>query len=1124
MKHTSKKNWPLPVKTLVAALAGAGLVSLPFSVLANPSGAQVVAGNITIRQESPTKLGITQTTDKGIIDWQKYSIGANEHVQYYQPSASSVTLNRVVGQDPSQILGRLTANGQVFLVNPNGIYFGKNAQIDVAGLVASTHNIRNEDFLAGKYNFNIPGKPGAAVINEGTIRIADTGVAAFVAPSVANRGVIVARLGKVALAAANGFTLDFHGDQLLSFLVKDDVAQTAFDLDGKQLTSFVENSGRIEAQGGYVLLTAKAAENAIHGVINHSGVIEATTVGLSNGVIILNSGKGSLEVSGTLDAGAPNGGDGGFIETSGAQVSIAANTKVNTAAPFGKSGLWLIDPLDITINSSIATAIISALQNGDVTVTTSGNNSPTTAANESAGNGDIFVNNEITWTAHKLTLTAHRNININANLKGSGTAKLALLYGQSQSSPWGNPGDYILQNGAKIYLPTGLNFSTKLGTSNATGNIYSGTQNYYVINSLGVANDSSSEVLQGINNNLLTNYALGSDIDAQITTTWNLGAGFQPLGGNFSRIFTGLGHAISNIFINRPNQDNVGLFGSGGPVSGSIGPIIRDVSLPNVQITGRNSVGSLVGAISHGSINNTWSTGEVQGNGSVGGLVGYAGFTPVSNSFSTANVRGGSTVGGLIGGGDSNDFTVVKSYSKGSVAGIDYIGGLIGYGNNGLGISDSYSTGEVNGRYYVGGIIGVLGGSIRNSYSIGTVNGTVFVGGLGGSTFGSVSNSYWDSQTSGQSGSSGGTGKTTAQMQQQATYAGWDFVNTWIILPGDNYPTLRNNPVRSLVITPPVTPPVTPPPGVISASVTLPESGIYNAIILSSVCYAGSKLGATPIYSNHEIEVNTELHFFGNVIPVARTPFGRAVSYEGYAIDGYTRETLIDGTTLLNFPVHNTRSGYLSIQVYTKNGTKIDTKFAEPKIVEDAIGNITNASRDLINSEYGVKSNVASTRTEISISIPPGGYFKFSYADPVAITKNFVDPFVMSIMRQISIGDGNSVKNRQIRKVVEGLVKDALTPIIQSYINGEIPDKSEIIAAITNLNEYIEPILVEAVKAGTTTLAEGNLKEKFVGVNRAILKKALNAEEFLIIAMNLISAGMEPFREPSTFDKTFYID
>jgi filamentous hemagglutinin family protein len=327
---------PNNIKTIVLALASIGLVSLPARMaFANPVDGKVAAGNVTIQQESATKLGITQTSNKAIVDWKSFSIGANEHTQFYQPSASAVILNRVVGEDPSQILGRLTANGQIFLVNPNGIYFGKNAQIDVASLVASTHNIRNEDFLAGNYAFTIPGKPGASVINEGTIRIADTGIAAFVAPSVANRGVIVAKLGKVMLASANGFTLDFQGDQLLSFLVSDEVAQTAFDLNGKPLTSFVENSGRIEAQGGYVLLTAKAAEGAIHSVINQSGSIEATSVGQQNGEIVLRGDFVAL--GGTISAdGVGLGSKGGTIRvTASGDLSLADSVSARSATSTG---------------------------------------------------------------------------------------------------------------------------------------------------------------------------------------------------------------------------------------------------------------------------------------------------------------------------------------------------------------------------------------------------------------------------------------------------------------------------------------------------------------------------------------------------------------------------------------------------------------------------------------------------------------------------------------------------------------------------------------------------------------------------------------------------------------------
>jgi filamentous hemagglutinin family protein len=430
-------------RVLVLALSGIGLISLPVTAaMANPQGGQVVAGNATIRQETPTKVGITQTTDKAIIDWRSFSIGANGQVQFYQPSASAVALNRVVGQDPSQILGRLTANGQVFLVNPNGIYFGKNAQVDVAGLVASTHNIRNEDFLAGKYHFSTPGNPGAAVINEGTIRIADTGVAAFVAPSVANRGVIAAKLGKVTMAAANGFTLDFTGDKLITFLVNDELAQTALDIDGKQLTSFVENSGRIEAQGGYVLLTAKAAENAIHSVINQSGVIEATTVGTHKGEIYLLGGKhGKVEVSGTLDASAPDGGDGGFIETSGQQFSIASSAAVTTMAPRGKTGTWLIDPDNIVVWSGGADGFGSGTSLGLSDNVGSTSTIDPSLLNNASSNVELQAVYNITFPSAVamtnpgvgLTAKAGADIHVNANISTNG-GNINLLAGWDQGS------------------------------------------------------------------------------------------------------------------------------------------------------------------------------------------------------------------------------------------------------------------------------------------------------------------------------------------------------------------------------------------------------------------------------------------------------------------------------------------------------------------------------------------------------------------------------------------------------------------------------------------------------------------------------------------------------------------
>ena len=172
------------------------------TALANPQGGTVVEGSATIVQETVDKLVINQTTGNAVIDWQSFSIGANEHTHFNQPSSTSHTLNRVTGSQVSQILGKLTANGRVTLVNPNGVFFGQNSTVDVSALIASTHNITNSDFMADRLNFTIAGNPNATVINEGLINVQDGGLVALVAPSVGNSGLIQARLGKIVLAAS----------------------------------------------------------------------------------------------------------------------------------------------------------------------------------------------------------------------------------------------------------------------------------------------------------------------------------------------------------------------------------------------------------------------------------------------------------------------------------------------------------------------------------------------------------------------------------------------------------------------------------------------------------------------------------------------------------------------------------------------------------------------------------------------------------------------------------------------------------------------------------------------------------------------------------------------------------
>ncbi|UCU96139.1 filamentous hemagglutinin N-terminal domain-containing protein [Hydrogenophaga taeniospiralis] len=367
--------------------------------MAQPTGGVVTSGNATIAGPS-NQLTITQTTPNAAINWQGFGIAAGESVRFVQPDSRSIALNRVVGNDPSAIHGNLSANGTVFLVNPHGILFGRGSNVNVGGLVASTLNLSDDDFRAGRYHFS--GRGNGTVINQGVIRAADGGYVALLGAGVTNQGDVVAQKGTVALAAGRSLTLDMAGDRLLSVSV-----------DEGTVNALVENGGLLQADGGRVIMTAQAASSLMSNAVNNTGVIQARTLENRNGTILLLGGmqNGTMQVGGTLDASAPNGGDGGFIETSAASVKISG-ANVTTAAARGKTGTWLIDPLDFTIGSDpgdnmSGSALSLALGDNDVIIT----NAP------GVGNGDIFVEDAVTWgTTNTLSLRASRDVIISGDI------------------------------------------------------------------------------------------------------------------------------------------------------------------------------------------------------------------------------------------------------------------------------------------------------------------------------------------------------------------------------------------------------------------------------------------------------------------------------------------------------------------------------------------------------------------------------------------------------------------------------------------------------------------------------------------------------------------------------------
>jgi filamentous hemagglutinin family protein len=316
---------------------------------AGPEGASVVGGAATISGQGGPAVIVNQSTSSAVINWNTFNIRANESVRFNQPNSSSVALNRVVGGlGPSEIMGSLTANGRVFIINRDGILFGPGSVVNTAGFLATTNDIKNADFMAGRYNFNIPGRPDASIVNQGRITATSGGFAALVAPGVRNSGTITATLGTVALASGNSFTLDMYGDKLITLAVGDSIANKVIDVaTGRPLKSLVSNtkSGTLSANGGRVELTAAAARAVVDSVINTKGVIRADSIGRQNGMIVLNAATGgskpagapaqTIKLAGTISAaGRHRGTTGGTIVVSGEHIKIA-NAKIDASGRRG---------------------------------------------------------------------------------------------------------------------------------------------------------------------------------------------------------------------------------------------------------------------------------------------------------------------------------------------------------------------------------------------------------------------------------------------------------------------------------------------------------------------------------------------------------------------------------------------------------------------------------------------------------------------------------------------------------------------------------------------------------------------------------------------------------------------
>lgn len=419
---------------LALALGGTGY--------AMPTGGQIQSGQGSIAQNGKN-MTVTQNSGKMAVDWTQFNIARDEAVKFAQPGRDAVALNRITGGQKSVIDGALSANGNLFLVNPNGVVFGKTSTVDVGSLVASTAQLSGtfmKNFASSTANLNLTIGDGnsSAILNEGSIT-AQGGLVALHAAQVENTGTISNAGGQVALAAAKQLTLSPDSDGKLNYAVDGELAQA------KAL-----NSGRIQADGGYVVMTAKSADDVLGTVVNNTGTIEARTLRKDEkGQILLDGGQsGQVEVSGTLDASGTDEGqsagsikvigqktlvhdnssllakgnvDGGKIETSGDVLDLGDGLTIDAKGTQGKAGEWLLDPLDVIIadtdptttsnydNAEKKTAADSDFTSGSASI---GYSDPdATTANASS------VNGAVTWISTDMVekmLNAGTNVTIQA--------------------------------------------------------------------------------------------------------------------------------------------------------------------------------------------------------------------------------------------------------------------------------------------------------------------------------------------------------------------------------------------------------------------------------------------------------------------------------------------------------------------------------------------------------------------------------------------------------------------------------------------------------------------------------------------------------------------------------------
>ncbi|EIW7962129.1 filamentous hemagglutinin N-terminal domain-containing protein, partial [Escherichia coli] len=567
------------------------------------------AGSGSIQTPSGNQMNIIQNSQNMVANWNSFDIGKGNTVQFYQPNSSAVALNRVVGGGESKIMGNLKANGQVFLVNPNGVLFGKDASVSTSGFVASTRDIKNDDFMNRRYTFSGGQKAGAEIVNQGALTTNAGGYIVLAADKVSNSGTIRTPGGKTVLAAGERVTLQLDNGGLTSVQVSGDV-----------VNALVENRGLISARDGQVYLTALGRDMLMNTVLNVSGVVEAGGMHRQDGNIVLDGGdSGVVHLSGTLQADNASG-QGGKVVVQGQNILLDKGSSITATGSKGGGEVYIGGGWQGK-DSSIRNADKVVMQDGariDVSATQQGNGGTAVLWSESFTNfrgqisakgGENGGNGGQVETSSHGNLQAFGSVSASAKKGKAGNWLLDPLDITIVENAGGNAANETEENGEKIFSP-GSTTQSQVSNTSINNELNNGTSVTILTNST----TSGSNQKGNITVNAAINKTGGADAtltlkaDGNITVNKNITSTAGKLNVNLAAANTSSTGTITL-------GNNVSITTNGGDITAGTANASNSVTINVTGTTLNTSSGSQAGNITlNGSRVNVTNANITAGN------------------------------------------------------------------------------------------------------------------------------------------------------------------------------------------------------------------------------------------------------------------------------------------------------------------------------------------------------------------------------------------------------------------------------------------------------------------------------------------------------------------------------